>query len=138
MRVAGLDDGAARLFGAARVFGRHEAREGHHLRRGREPSGITQFGGDRQRGEIVNAAEAAETFDASAEGLDGEEVTELGIDGVESPDGLIDRPHVRAMGLLERGDRPALRLPPGGMACGPRLLRPAEATDMTQEKLRRD
>ena len=103
---------------------------------GGKAPGITQFGGDGEGGEIVNAAEAAEAFDAGAQRLQREEVTEFGIDRLEAPDGFIDRPHVRAMGLLERGNGPALRLQPGRIAFGPRRFRPGEATAMPQEKLR--
>ena len=136
MRIPRFRDSAAGLFGPTGILRRDEAGKRHHARRGGKAPSIAQFDCDGEGGEIVNAAEAAETFDAGAEWLDGEEVTELGINGVESPDGVIDRPHVREMGLLERGDRPALRLQPGRMAGGPGLLRPGEATAVTQEKLR--
>jgi len=136
MRIACFRDPAAGVFGPTGIFRRDEAGKRHDAGRGGKAPRIAQFGGDGESGEIVNAAEAAEPFDAGAERFDGEEVTEIGIDGVESPEGFIDRPHIRAMGLFERGDRPALRVQPGGMACGPRLLRPGEATAVTQEKLR--
>src|SRR5688572_4478995 len=136
MRIPRFRDSATGLFGPTGILRRDQAGKRHDAGGGGEAPGIAQFGGDGEGGEIVNAAEAAETFDAGAERLDGEEVPELGIDRVESPDGFIDRSHVRAMGLLERGDRPALRLQPGRMACGPRLLRPGKATAVTQEKLR--
>jgi hypothetical protein len=66
MRVAGFGDAAARLFRATRIFGRDEAGEGHDARGGRKAAGVAQFRGDGQRGEIVDAAEAAEALDARA------------------------------------------------------------------------
>ena len=136
MCIPRFRDPAAGLFGPTGVLRRDQAGKRHDAGGGGEAPGIAQFGRDGEGGEIVNAAKAAETFDAGAERLDREEVPELRIDRVESPDGFIDRPQVRAMGLLERGDRPALRVQPGVMACGPRLLRPGEAPAVTQEKLR--
>lgn len=135
MRIPCFGDPAAGLFGATGIFRRDQAGKRHDAGGRGEAPGIAQFGGDGEGGEIVNTAEAAETFDAGAERLDGEEVTELGIDRVESSDGFFNGPHVGAMRLLERGDRPALRVQPGGMAGRPRLLRPGEATAVTQEKL---
>jgi len=110
MRISCFRDPAAGLFGSTGILRWDQAGKGHHSGGGGEAPRVAQFGRDRECGEIVNAAEAAEPFDAGAERLDREEVTEFGIDRVESPDGFIDRSQVRAMGLLERRDRPVLGL----------------------------
>ena len=136
MCIPRFRDPAAGLFRPTGILRRDKAGKRHDAGGGGKAPCIAQFGRDGQGGEIVNAAEAAEAFDAGAQRLDGEEVAELGIHRLQSPDGFIDRPHVRAMGLLECGDRPALPLQPGGMAFRPRLLRPGEATAVPQEKLR--
>ena len=110
MRIAGFGDVAAGLFRAAGVFGRDEAGKGHHARGGWKAAGVAEFGRDGERGEIVDAAEAAQALDAGAQRFEREEVAEFGVDGVEPADSFVDRADVGAVGLLERGQRPALGL----------------------------
>ena len=83
MGVAGCGDGAPRLFGAARVFGRHEAGKRHDPWGRREAAGVAEFGRNGERGEIVDAAEAAQALDAGAERLEGEQIAQLDIDGLQ-------------------------------------------------------
>ena len=80
MGIAGFGDRAARLFGAARMLRRHEADKGHRPRGGREPPRVAEFGGDGQRGEIVDAAETAQALDAGPQRLQREQVPQIGID----------------------------------------------------------
>jgi hypothetical protein len=110
MRVAGFGDRPPRLFGAARVFGGHEAGKGHDPWRRGEAAGVAEFGSDGEGGEIVDAAEAAEPLDPRSQGLEGEEITQFGIDRLQPAEGFIDRTDVGSMGLLKRGQGPALGL----------------------------
>ena len=128
--------GAARLFGATGVLGRNEAGEGHETRCIREAAGVAEFGGDREGGEIVDAAETAQPLDPRAQGLDGQQIPEFELDGVQTGDGFINGSHVGPMRLLKRGQRPALSLEPLGVALGPRAFGGGEATAMAQEKVR--
>ena len=66
MGIAGFGDRAAHLPGAAGVFGRHQPDEAHHARGGGKAARIAEFGGDGQRGEVVDAAETAQAFNAGA------------------------------------------------------------------------
>jgi hypothetical protein len=136
MGVAGFGDRAARLFGAARVFGGHEAGKRPHPWRRGEAAGVAEFGGDGEGGEIVDAAETAQALDACAERLDGEQIAEVGIDGLQPAEGFGDRTDVGAMGLLKRRAGPALGLQPGGMAFGPGPLGGRESPPMAEEKFR--
>jgi hypothetical protein len=63
MGVAGFSDGSARLIGATRVFRRDQTGKCHEARGGGEAAGITQFRGNGQGGEIVDAAEAPKALD---------------------------------------------------------------------------
>jgi hypothetical protein len=136
MSVAGFGDGAARLFGATRVFRWHEPGERHHPRCGREAAGVTEFGGDGQRRQIVDAAETAQAFDAAAERLDREQIAELGVHRLKATAGFVDGADIRAMRLLESGQGPTLGLQPRGVPCRPRLLGGREAAAMAEEELR--
>ena len=66
MGVAGFGDRALRALGAAGVFGRDEADEGHGTRRSGKAAGVAELRGDGERGEIIDAAEAAQPLDARA------------------------------------------------------------------------
>ena len=112
MRIARFGDRAARLFGATGVFGGDESGEGHQTGRSGKAARVAEFGGDGERGEIVDAAEAAQPFDAGPQGLDGEQVAQFEVDGVQAGDGLVDGADVGAMGVFEGGQRPALGLQP--------------------------
>ena len=104
VRIPRFGDPAAGLCGSAGILRGHEAGKRHHAWGRGKAARVPEFDRDGEGGEIVNAAEAAEPFDAGAERLKSEQVSELGIDGVESPDGFLDGPHVRAMGVLKRRD----------------------------------
>ena len=94
MRIPGFGDGAARLFCAAGMLGRHQAHEGHRpWRRGKTP-GVAEFGGDGQRGEVINPAETAESVDARLQRLEGEQLTQV----------LFDRPEARERSSTARRD----------------------------------
>src|SRR5262245_45739191 len=67
MSIAGFGNRPARMFGTAGMFGRHESDKGHRAGRGRESTGITQFGGDRECGQIIDAAKAPQTLDARSQ-----------------------------------------------------------------------
>ena len=110
MRIAGFGDVAAGAGGAAGVLRGDEAGEGHDPGGGGEAARIAKFGGDGERGQIVDAAEAAQALDARPQRVDGEEVAQLRIDGLESCDAFIDGAYIGAVGLLERRQRPALGL----------------------------
>lgn len=80
MRIAGLRDTSLRPLRPTGVFRGDQADIGHQTTGGRKPSRVTQFGRDGQRGEVVDAAEAAEALDAWPEGLEDEEVAQLDFD----------------------------------------------------------
>ena len=125
--IAGFGDVATRPGGATRVLGRDEAGEGHDPRRRGKPAGIAEFGGDRQGREIVDAAETPEPLDARSQRLDRQQVAQFGIDRLEAADRFIDGADIGAVGLLERGQRPALRLQPLGVPLRPGFFRRGEA-----------
>ena len=77
------------------------------LRRGGKAARVAEFGGDGERGEIVDAAEAAQALDAGPQRLERQQVAQFGVDGLEPGDGFVDGADVGAVGLLERGERPA-------------------------------
>src|SRR5262245_21216777 len=66
--ISRFGDRATRLFRAARMLGGHETDKRHRTRRRREPTGIAEFGRNRQRGEIVNAPQTSQPFDARRRG----------------------------------------------------------------------
>jgi hypothetical protein len=88
------------------MLGGEEAREGHQPWRGGEAACITEFGGDGERREVIDAAKAPEPIDARPERREGEELPQFGVDGLEPGDGFVDRPDIRVMRLLECRDRP--------------------------------
>ena len=55
---------------------------------------------------------------------------------VEAGDGFVDGADVGAVGLLERSERPSLRLQPGGVTFGPRLFGEREAAAVPEEEFR--
>src|SRR6266566_3584743 len=136
MRIAGLGDRAADGSGAARVFGRNQTHEGHGAGRRGKAARVAKLRSDRERGEIVDAAEAAQAFDPVAQRVDGEKLAQLEIDGVESGDAFIDGTYVGPMGVLQGRQRPALGLQPLGVAFGPRAFGRGKAATVAQEKVR--
>ena len=73
MRIARLGDRAARRLRAAGVLGGNQTDEGHQPRRGGKTARVAELGGDGERRQIVDAAEAAEPLDARAQRLEREE-----------------------------------------------------------------
>ena len=136
VRIAGFRDRAPGLLRATRVFRGDKPGEAHETGRRRKAARIAEFGSEGQRSEIVEAAEAAQALDAGAQGLDGQQIAQLGVDGLEPSDGFVHGTDVGPVGLLERGQRPALGLEPRGMAFCPRLLGRGKAAPVAQEKFR--
>ena len=66
MGVAGLGDAAAPVALGTAVLARHQAEVGHQLPRRREAPEAMQLGDDGQRGDRVDAAEAAQPATGSA------------------------------------------------------------------------
>jgi hypothetical protein len=63
MRVARFGDAALRPSGAARVLGQDQADERHGTGRRSEATRVAQLRGDRERGQIIDPAEAAQALD---------------------------------------------------------------------------
>jgi hypothetical protein len=116
------------------VFRGDEAGKGHEPGRGRKAPGIAEFGGDGQRGEVVDAPEAAEAFDAGAQGLEREEIAQFQIDGLAAGQGFVDGADVGAVRLFEGRERPLLRLQPLGVPFGPGALGARETPAVTEEE----
>ena len=136
MGIAGFRDPALRPFRAARVLGGHQADERHGARGGGETTGVAEFGGDRERGQVIDAAEAAQALHAGAQGLEVQERTALGFDVPEPGEYFIDRTQVGVMGLIQGGQRPGLGPQPHVVALRPGLLGGSEAPAMAEEELR--
>ena len=63
--------------------------------RGRgEAARITEFGGDRQRREIIDAAETAQPLDARPQRLEVEQAAQIVFDRAEPRDGFVDRAQI--------------------------------------------
>ena len=77
MGIARFGDAALRALRPARVLGRDETDEGHGAWGGGEASGIAELRRNRERGEIVDAAEAAQPLHTGAQGLEREEGAEI-------------------------------------------------------------
>ena len=135
MRVAGFGDRALDTFGAAGVLRGNEAHKGHRTRGIRKAVRITQFGGNREGGQVIHAAEAAEPLDAGSERREREEFAELEIDRPELRDAFVDGADIGAVGLGERGQIPVLGLEPFGMALGPGFLGEREPAAMSQQEM---
>lgn len=73
MRIAGFGDRAARLSRPTGMLRGHESHERHGARRRGESARIAQFGGDRQRGEIVDPSETAQALDSRPQRLEVEQ-----------------------------------------------------------------
>src|SRR5688572_12019866 len=134
VRVSGFGDVAARLLAATRVLRGDQARVRHDARGRGEAARVSQLGGDGERGEIVDAAKTAEPLDARAEGLDGQQIAQFGIHRLEPADRFINGTDIGPVGLLERWQRPALRLQPRGMALRPGALGGRESPAVAQEE----
>jgi hypothetical protein len=73
--IAGFGNCAARLLRPAGMLRGHQADEGHEARGRGKATRVPQFGGDREGGEIVDAAETAEALDPGLQRLDRQEIT---------------------------------------------------------------
>ncbi len=103
MRIPGFGDRATGLFGAAGVLGRARGPTKRHRARGRgEAARIAQFGGNRQRGEIIDPAETPEPFDARPQGLERVRSPRSSSSGAQPRDRFIDGAQVGGVGLVER------------------------------------
>src|SRR5688572_9184169 len=69
MRITRLGDRPTSPRGPTRMLGGDESDIGHQAARGREAARVTQFGGDRQRRDVIHAAEAPEALDPRPQGL---------------------------------------------------------------------
>jgi hypothetical protein len=96
--------------------------EGHGARRGGKASGVAEFGGDGERGEIIDAAETAQALHTRAQRVEIEQGTQVLFDGPEPGDDFVHGPQIGAMGLVERRDRPRLCPQPGIVTLRPGLL----------------
>jgi hypothetical protein len=76
----------------------------------RQSGGHRRVRRDGERGEIVDAAEAAQARDPGREGFERQQIAQFGIDRVQPGNGFVDGADVGPMRLLKRGQRPALRL----------------------------
>src|SRR4029453_1339777 len=92
MRIARFGDAAAGACRAAGVFGGDEAGKGQGPRGRGKGAGVPEFGGDGQRGEVIDAPKASETLDARPERFDREQIAQLGTDGLEACGALVDGP----------------------------------------------
>ena len=64
--IAGLGNRSARLLRAAGMLRGDPPDKRHRLRRTAEAARVAELGGDGQRGQIIDAAEAAQSLDARA------------------------------------------------------------------------
>jgi len=112
MAVARFRDPTLRAFGAARVLGGYEADKRHRARGGRKPARVAEFGGDGERRQVVDAAEATQSLNARAERFEIEQGPQVLLDGPQAGDRFLDRAQVGAMRVIERGERPRLRPQP--------------------------
>src|SRR2546430_7082940 len=80
MGIASFRDRAAGLLRATGVLGRHESDEAHEARGGGKAARVAEFGGDGQRGEIVDTAEAAQAFDTGFGRIEREQVPQVRVD----------------------------------------------------------
>jgi hypothetical protein len=78
------------------------------VRSGRKSPRVTELGGDRQGGEVVDAAKAPETNHPGAQGLEIQNGAKVLLDGGEPGPGFIDRSHIGPVRLIERGHHPRL------------------------------
>src|SRR5436309_2892650 len=77
MAVARFRDAALRAFGATRVLGGHEADKRHGARSGRKAARVAEFRGDGERGQVVDAAEAAQPLHTRTERFEIEQRAEI-------------------------------------------------------------
>ena len=97
---------------------------------------VPEFGGDRQRRQIVDAAEAAEAFDPGAERLEAETFPELEVHRLQWRDSFSDGAHLGTVRRGERGPIPALRLEPLGVPFRPASLREEESPPVSEQEMR--
>jgi len=135
MRIPDFGDRPANAFGAGGIFRRHEPHEAHQTGGGWESTWVAELGGDGQRGEIIDAAEAAQAFDAGAERLEREKLPQFEIHRLQSRDSFIHGADVGAMRLFEGGQGPALDLQPLGVPLGPGAFGRGEAPPVSQEEV---
>src|SRR5437763_3396748 len=128
MAVARFRDAALRTFGATRVLGGHEADKRHGAGGGRKAPWVAELGGDGERGQVVDAAEAAQPLYTRTERFEIEQGAEILFNGAKARDGFLDGAQIRAVGLIEGGDRPRLCAKPHVVALGPGPFGPGEPT----------
>jgi hypothetical protein len=134
MGIVGFGDGALDALDPAGIFRRDQTQKGHDTRSGGKAARIPEFGGNGQRRQIIDAAEAAEALDASAERLEAEKIAELEFDRRQLGDALLDRPDIGVVGLSQRGPIPALRVQPLGVLFRPRALGEEEPSPSRNRK----
>ena len=98
----------------------------------RKATRVAELGGDGQRRQIVDAAEAPQALRRAPAAARGRAGRGDLFDGPEAGDGLLDGPQIGAVRLLERGERPGLGPQPGVVPLGPRLLRGREPPAMAE------
>jgi hypothetical protein len=78
----------------------------------RIPSGLkpSDSGGNRQRRQIIDPAEAPQACDTRAEGLVIEQRSEVSFHVSETGQDFIDRPQIGPVGLIEAGEGPRLKI----------------------------
>ena len=82
------------------------------VRRGRNAPRVAELGGDRQCGEVVDAAKASAAHHAGAQGLEIQHGATILLDDGEPSPGFIDGSHIRRVRLIERGQQPLLPAEP--------------------------
>ena len=99
-------------------------------------AGIAELGGDREGGQVVDAAEAAQAFHARAQRLEVEQGAQILLDGAQPRDGFIDRAEIGAMGLVEAGNGHVWARSQNVVPLRPGLLGAGEAAAVAQEEFR--
>jgi len=131
--VAG--DAAPRLFGAAGMLRGDQPDKGHQARGRGKAAGVAQFCSDRQGGQVIDATKTSQSVRPGSQRLELAQVAQLVLDGAEAGDGFIHRAEIRAVGLLERRQRPDLGPQPSVVALRPRPGR-GKAAPVAEQKLR--
>src|SRR5256885_7484828 len=90
MAVARFGDAALHAPGATRVLGGDEADTGHGAGSGRKAPRVAELGGDGERGEVVDAAEAPQADNARTQRLEIEQGAEVLFDGAQARHGFLD------------------------------------------------
>ncbi len=134
VRVPGFGDRASRLLRAARMLGGNQAHECHETRGRREAPGIAELRGDRERRQVINAAEAAQALNARTQRREVQQRPQIILNRAETRDGFVDRAEIRSMRLLECGEGPGLPTQPRVVPLRPRLLRRRETAAVPEQE----